>query len=197
MHYTADQTFSSNFLANTALNVPAGTVDGDLLIIYIADNGSNAHSISGGGWTEEHNVAYVGQRVSVWWKIATASEPASYTVNATPFQWTRCSMSRIANQNAVTPVQTKAAVQSAGGVSTLVAPTLTALADELLISFLAIRYPSSAAVVPPGMTLAVAQQSSSGCCVAVEDVGVGATGTRTWNWSGSNPAVVFQMFIQS
>jgi hypothetical protein len=66
---------------NLSVNKPGGTVAGDLLIATLVTDGNKSGSMSPpAGWTMI-DLAEQGGNVTfgVWWKLAGASEPASYT----------------------------------------------------------------------------------------------------------------------
>jgi len=71
----------ANAATNVSVDKPAGTAAGDLLIATLVTDGSKSGSMSPpAGWT----VIDLAQQSSavtygVWWKLAGASEPASYT----------------------------------------------------------------------------------------------------------------------
>ena len=72
---------SDNGGTSLAINKPAGTAAGDLLIAAVATDGDTAASLNPpAGWNVV-NVATQGGQVTfgVWWKLATASESSSYT----------------------------------------------------------------------------------------------------------------------
>jgi hypothetical protein len=81
------RSFSRRAFAGSSSTVsrPSGTQAGDVLIaIHGADQGSAADMTISGGWTlvrsqEGFTDAWAGSRV--WRRVATASEPSSYTVN--------------------------------------------------------------------------------------------------------------------
>ncbi len=62
------------------INQPESTVEGDLLMAVIATDKNNAISPPV-GWTEIRQQSN-GATIGVWWKIASSSEPATYT-----FMW--------------------------------------------------------------------------------------------------------------
>lgn len=76
-----------NNAATVAVNVPASTADGDMLLLLVSTSESAgvAPTVSGGGWTQKvtHDQVSNGDnqdnRVTLFWRRAS-SEPASYTV---------------------------------------------------------------------------------------------------------------------
>jgi hypothetical protein len=60
------------------VDTPAGTQENDLMFVMIAHNGSATFSAPS-GWTLTSNLTASGQAVRSWRRIASASEPASYT----------------------------------------------------------------------------------------------------------------------
>ena len=78
-----EEEFESSAVTSITINLPAGTAEGDLLVAAVAYDGPETFS-SISGWNELHTREDPDERVSfgVWWRIATASEPASHT-----FSW--------------------------------------------------------------------------------------------------------------
>jgi hypothetical protein len=73
---------------SVVITAPTGITSGDLLIAAVATDGSTSASIAapvGGGWTLLNRGSDSGNNMTlgVWWKIAGAAEPATYT-----FTWT-------------------------------------------------------------------------------------------------------------
>lgn len=68
--------------STNTINVPAGTVDGDLLLLYSVNSVPNTQSVSG-SWTLLEDAVTAGHAVGdLWYRIAS-SEPSSYTVTET------------------------------------------------------------------------------------------------------------------
>jgi len=62
---------------------PVGTSSGDLLIAAVATDGDNSSSLLATGWNSIAANSQDGEvTLAVWWKIAGAAEPASYS-----FEW--------------------------------------------------------------------------------------------------------------
>jgi hypothetical protein len=101
---------------SVAVNRPTGLTAGDLLVASAAVNGNRKDSLAGpSGFTllersEEAGTVTQG----VWWKVATASEPASYAFNWTGNDRAVAWVIRITNQYPGNPITTFA---TAGGQS--------------------------------------------------------------------------------
>ena len=80
----------SNDVTSLAIDKPAGTVAGDLLIAAVATDGNNTSSlVPPAGWNVIHVADSAGNvTFGVWWKIAGASESSSYT-----FSWSNSEQS--------------------------------------------------------------------------------------------------------
>lgn len=173
--------------ASVTVNVPAGTVNGDLLVVQIGWN-ENATLNNPAGWTQIREdqtgaggVAALNSRLM--YRVA-ASEPASYT-------WTFASGTRriagcmvnLTGADTAAPIDSSSG-QAQDGTSTanVTAPTVDpVVADGFLLYFGASR--SGTTFTPPtGMTERYDGANGSGVTVemATEQLASGAaTGTRT------------------
>ncbi|MFL5886107.1 MAG: hypothetical protein ACJ77M_13640, partial [Thermoleophilaceae bacterium] len=77
-HTTANTGFGT--AGSLTVTKPAGTAAGDLLLLYVSTEGGTAIPIPAGWSTNYSTAAYYGYAIAAY-KIAGASEPASYTVN--------------------------------------------------------------------------------------------------------------------
>ena len=122
------------------LNVPSGTTDGDLLIVFLCSDGSAA---SGADWNEESGwsrEAYGGNTASdnyiaIQTRVAS-SEPASYEFDyAGGVAYRRCGMMwRLSGVDTTTPVNAVSAVNALGSSTSWQAPSITTdVADCLQI----------------------------------------------------------------
>lgn len=112
------------------VNVPAGTVAGDLLILHLSARGGGTLGVSPSGWTPLYNQATQGQVVHrTWTRVAGSSEPS--TVSVTHSQGSR---GRVAGLWRVRGASGVAAHDIAGGNSaTPTAPSVTASAPSVLL----------------------------------------------------------------
>ncbi len=111
-------------VTSITISVPTGTAENDVLFAAVATDGDVVVSPDAGGWTQEINAANGTElNLDVWWRVATASEPSSYS-----FSWsgneTSCgSMYRFSNIDTTTPVTGK--VADGDSTSVITCPSTT------------------------------------------------------------------------
>ena len=73
-------TANTNNAASTRIDLPSGVIDGDVLIVFAAKDGTSSPSMA--GFNTQYNAAATGgrSRDAVFWKVAQA-EPSSYDYN--------------------------------------------------------------------------------------------------------------------
>ena len=102
-----------------AISKPSGTTIGDLLIAAVATDGDSSSSLSapgGGGWTLINRDDYdYDVTLGVWWKIAGASEPSSYTFTWSGSQQAYGWIMRFTGYHSTSPINTSATY---GGIDT-------------------------------------------------------------------------------
>ncbi|MFW2403867.1 MAG: DNRLRE domain-containing protein [Gammaproteobacteria bacterium] len=119
---------------NLSVDKPAGTGTGDLLIATLVTDGSKSASMSApAGWTVIDLAEQSGQvTYGVWWKLAGASEPASYTWSWSDGEKVYGTVMRFTGHNPATPIDVTA---TAGGSSS--APSspavTTTVADAMIL----------------------------------------------------------------
>ncbi|MCB1665795.1 MAG: hypothetical protein KDI28_08420, partial [Pseudomonadales bacterium] len=123
---------------NVTVEVPPGTVEGDLLVTAISTSGNS--SVTGpGGWTEITDLATGGgggQTLSIYTRTATASEPANYTFVQAASDVAYAYMMRFDGASGVV----LEATESTGNGGTATAPALTTtLRDTLIVRMIANR----------------------------------------------------------
>lgn len=165
---------SRNLGADPVVNLPSGTVAGDLLIaVCLASAGGWTPPA---GWTE--HASSLGGASPLYTKTATGSEPSTYTFVTT---------NATANSNAViVRVSGQGGVDAAGGTSTsgnLVIPSVTSSgADRLLLQVVAKL--ANTTFTPPGGTTerfdSLITTQSYGAAAGDVVVGSGAAGSKTW-----------------
>jgi hypothetical protein len=190
------KTTASGSVNSVTLNVPAGTAQGDLLIVQIAipDNQFNIHYSSNtpvSGWyTIRRDTAYTVSVASyLIYHFADATEPASYTFPiAFPGGGTStdyaAAMLQFSGVDPRSPFDAHAGTLAATSSTSVVAPGLTTVADNvLLISFATINAQTSF-TAPTGMTEVYNIPRSGTKTVTAEAATqsfatAGATGIRT------------------
>jgi hypothetical protein len=112
---------------------PPGTTEGDLLIATVATDGSTAGSMSPpAGWTavdladQSAAVTY-----GVWWKLAGASEPASYTFSWSGSEHAYGTVMRFTGHDPADPIDMSAAAGGSAGAP--MSPAVTTTVTDTMI----------------------------------------------------------------
>ncbi len=101
---TVQTTINSTAGTSILITKPSGVVNGDLMVAQIGLLGTTNTITGPSGWTEEETASFHGDRMSLWVKVAGASEPADYT-----WSWTGSSRNlggivRITGHDQITPI---------------------------------------------------------------------------------------------
>lgn len=171
--------------ASIVFNKPTGTIQGDLMVALIVhhSSGVTVATATCSGWTllEEGNPYSGGGtgQAQVFYKIAGASEPATYTFTLDAAAWNRYG-AMVTYEYAV--VDTDADSGSVGSSTNTVAPSITAGAAGRLICMAWTPDLNSAFTVPGSMTSRFSNGSADGRAFAWADkaISAGATGTQTF-----------------
>src|SRR5919107_5321023 len=102
------QTHTTNTLSSQTswpINVPAGTVEGDLLIVLLFNNVNTTGWTAPAGWTAGAPIFNGTVKHNVWYRIATASEPASYSWSCSSNRTGVISMLRISGAYQSSPIE--------------------------------------------------------------------------------------------
>jgi hypothetical protein len=162
----------------TSINKPAGTVEGDLLIAMFGDFASSTFTPPA-GWTALGSVYSAGgTNAQVFYKIAGASEPSSYTWTIPGADYPFAAMLRYDSVDTSTPTAAIAGA-AASGTSKTIPGVTTANDNSRIIAFAASCYPTGA---PSGMTQRASWLNFGGLMHGAYDeeiASAGATGTRT------------------
>jgi len=182
---------AGNSLASITINKPAGTVQGDLLAAVISHQSGNNRSMTApAGWTAIPGTdVWEGSNTHVhgWYRVAGASEPASYTFTLTGGDGrdTAGGIIAISGANQTTPINASAGQSNGGNASTSVpAPSITTTVPNALLIY-AGTGASAATYIPPGNMAEQFDRATSGTYrVSIETAtqalaNSGATGTRT------------------
>jgi hypothetical protein len=175
---------SSSGATTLVINRPSSTSAGHLLLAGISvAGGSNVTITPPSGWTlvrRTNNSTSVG--VATYRKIATSSEPSSYTWSLSPSSRASGGITRLTGVDASTPVNVSAGATGSG--TSVAAPSVTTTVENtLLVGFFGSNT-NATFTAPDAMTerLDVANASSSGPAVEAASgawTAIGATGTRT------------------
>jgi len=203
--FVADSILSAADPASMVIDKPAGTSQGDLLVmIGITRNSLMATPTGGAAWTEldqwglllstiESPISTVNETCKVWYKTAGASEPSTYTVAITDEGTDACVLVCGAWSDATTVTPYDAAPYQDS------CPSLTAQEGDTLICWQGVAFdPASMPTQPTGMTKidgAYLASTDTGLIWAYEEgQSAGATGARdfigTWDSYGINGSLL-------
>ncbi|HEU0188729.1 MAG TPA: DUF6701 domain-containing protein [Gallionella sp.] len=178
-----------------SIQVPTGTVAGDVMIAAIATTPSTVPITAPAGWTLIQAITQAtatSNRVSTYYRVATAAEPASYT-------WTLSAahtgaaggIVSYSGVDTTTPVDVSAGAATPSAL-THAAPTITTtVANDMLVTVH--EYASARSWTPPvGMTervdIASRAASNAGITLEMNELllgAAGATGAKTATASAS------------
>lgn len=198
---TFTETVNSTAGTSCTINVPAGTVDGDWLVLVLGRSVSGivaADSLSGWTLVSETLATSVGETI---WKRQAASEPGSYAPT-----WTGSAknIGRIYRFSGASDIGTMTA--QTGYSSNNASPTspavTTALNDSLVLRHISAQSNGSISLsTPPSGTLVDSGQTSgSGSVFSVayqaNQATAGTTGTATWGLSAAVRSVCSTIVVE-
>lgn len=185
--------------------VPAGTVAGEFLLAHISNSAASgvapvAVPTPATGWTKITGVSGSGngsQSTALFYRWATASEPASYAfATGTASNRGTGSMLRISGVDTATPLDVAAVVISTAAVTTAaVVPSMTTVtAGAVIFTGATINASSSADIVPPATQTLVAGTKATGtgrraALYTESRPTAGATGTRSYTFTPTTTAL--------
>ncbi|MEM7538796.1 MAG: SdrD B-like domain-containing protein [Chloroflexota bacterium] len=178
------------------INQPTGTATNDLLLAAIATDSGDETISAPAGWTQidQGNSGATGTSdisFALFYKLATASEPASYTFSWAGGEDVSAAILRYVGVDASNPIH--ASASAIGSSYTPTAPSVTTTEEgTLVVRIFASDDDESPVLVPTGHTGRVDIESNSGSggesTLAVADVTqnvVGATGTGVFDLDGT------------
>ncbi len=171
---------------------PSGTTEGDLMIMFGSVSGPNRTWTGDTGWTE---VIDQNERPSlrVAYKLASSSEPSTYTFSLNQTTSSGASASILTYRNA--SYDTIGSITT--GTNPLVLPSVTAASNfSFLIAFGARGSASITLGTPTGMTARVTENDATGPSYKIcdESINAGASGTRSMS-TGSTTEVGGLMLV--
>lgn len=145
--------------ANAVANLPAGTVAGDLLVIFANtyDGDAATITIDQAGWSTKRGPDRKTGSNSitnyVFWKIATASEPSSFslTIGGSSTNYYDMAIARITNFDSAQPFQVDS-YSTNGSSATRTGVSMTIDQDDTLVLCLTNGYNFSPSSTPAGLT---------------------------------------------
>jgi len=189
------ETKGASDATSLAVSRPAVSA-GNLLIAAVATDGDTSASITApSGWTLINRGSYNSEvTLGAWYKIATGTEPASYTFSWTGNQQSYGWIMRFTGHNASSPINTSSA--TGGSSSTPTSPAVTTTVANCLILRLGAFDNGDINVDAPGLSghTAVTMDSSSATSGLVGywklDESSGATTAADSSGSGNNGTLV-------
>jgi hypothetical protein len=181
-----------------SVNKPAGTVEGDLLFILISSDDDTVTIDQPSGWSTLYDEVDAGsQTASIYYKVAGASEPSSYSVTKTD---ERAAIQCIAIQDAGAINQH--ASNTGGASSTAQCPTVTPTVSNTLL--LRMVSANGSDTTDPhsqetGYTITETTSYTSGGCCSIQYKAhtSGATGTLDVSMSASSEWTGYTITVES
>lgn len=177
---------------STAISRPAGTTEGDLLLYVLATYGTNAaNSALPAGFTQvAAHARNTSHYVRVGYKVATGSEPASYTPTVTGGNACRGDLMAYANVD-VSRMPTVPIGSTPASSTVHNAPSITAPTDNGKLVCLVSGGGGNLWTPPSGMTEVTDAQTAASYYLTLSTAeehrtAAGATGTRTFGGGGGN-----------
>jgi len=131
-------TSSADNVASSTILLPAGSVAGDVLILFVAKDGGAAPSAP--GFTQQYaGTSSTSANDSLWWKVVGA-EPASYTIamNGNERAWLCLALFREVDN--IDPFESFNSFVSTTGVSNSQVPQISrSIADQMCVAFLGLE----------------------------------------------------------
>ena len=121
---------------SVVVNKPSGVVEGDLMIAFCSTDGyTETHTAPSASWNKIiKDVANGGSTFSIWYKIADASEPSTYTFSNDSNEEFYAWIIRITGHSATSPIHKISFLDSGGDNSSQArCPVLTTDHDDCLI----------------------------------------------------------------
>ena len=189
-------------VASTTVDQPDDVEEGDLIVVVI----HGSHGLQVGNWTAPSGftlaasggtVVNAGNRGStlIYFKEATASEPADYTFSSTNSQRMTSIAARVTGSD-LTAHDTSGAGSGGSYVSSIIAPSVDAFGESLLIASVAVGEAGTFTVGSPGSMDDVYNLSTSNAgLIAVEPVPSGPTGDRTFTVSPNRSLAVAMLAL--
>lgn len=170
---------------NLVLNVPAGTVDGDVMVAYVL-TATGTTAATQASWTALDNQTG-GPTAASFYRIAS-SEPASYTFTVVDAQSSNGLIVTYSGTHATTPINQHSAWNRLTSTANATANTVTPSVDNCMILYLAGAGTSTAITPPAGYTERVDFVVASTANVELAELlqtSAAATGNKTGTASGS------------
>ncbi|TFV69936.1 PKD domain-containing protein [Blastococcus sp. CT_GayMR19] len=186
----SSQALSTTTVSTVTIPTPAGVVAGDVLIAQITADDAPSITTVPAGWSTVVDPLAMGTsaRLFVYYKVAGASEPASYAWGlSTPEKW-NAAMTGFHGVDGANPFDTAASTRvNTSTATTLTVPGVTtATAGALLVGGVGANNASLAVTEPTGWTELVDGRGAQVTESAYQTrPAAGATGDATWQLSAA------------
>ncbi|TMC10751.1 MAG: hypothetical protein E6J41_07635, partial [Chloroflexi bacterium] len=180
---------ASTVTNGTTVSKPSGTAAGDLLLATLEVDEDPATVTGPAGWTRIQDTLGAGgtgsaYHTQVWWKLAGASEPASYTWTVSGAPWVDIGLLAYTNVNQANPIDVSAG-RDAGTTTTPTTPAVTTTAANDMVVALFVNFESGSWTAGSGMTRRYNFDSNE--AQDALQATPGSTGTKTATNSSSGP----------
>lgn len=165
--------------SSVIVNKPTGTVEGDLMIAFIMAGSSGVTPTYPSGWTQSILDTTGNNSGAVAYKVAGASEGASYTFTVGGSFGRNVQIVTIRNAKNLT-----VGTYDEGSDATLVAPSITA-EPGILLGWFGSEGTPTLSTAPSNMTLGLETTGGPVCWVYYQTVYSGSTGTKTLSISSN------------
>src|ERR687891_1850085 len=195
--YRDAQTATTAGATSLVINVPAGVQANDLLVAHIARTGNAAISTPS-GWTVAGgttNGNFI--RQETYYRVASGSEPASYTWTWTGSQPAAGGMSAYYGVKGSSPLDVVGTADTANNTTTVTAPSLTTTVNDALVLAFFASNSNSTYSTATGMTERH-EVGTAGMSIGTDDMSqatAGATGAKTSTASASGRVVGHQVAL--
>jgi hypothetical protein len=173
----------------TTVSKPSGVASGDLLLATLEVDADPATVSGPAGWTrllDTVGAPGTGQayHTQVWWKLAGASEPASYAWTVSGGPWVDIGLQAYSGVNQASPIDVSSG-RNAGTTRTPVTDAVTTSGPNELVVALFVNFESGSWTAGSGMTRRYNFDSNE--AQDVLQAAAGSTGTKTATNSTSGP----------
>jgi hypothetical protein len=180
---------ASTVTNGTTVSRPSGVVSGDLLLATLEVDADPATVSAPAGWTKLlDTVAAPGTgnafHTQVWWKLAGASEPASYSWTVGGGPWVDIGLQAYSNVSQTSPIDVSGG-RDAGTTAAPTTPAVTTSGPNELVVALFVNFDSGSWTAGSGMTKRYDFDSNE--AQDALQATAGSTGTRTATNSVNGP----------
>lgn len=190
---------SATVNGSTNIGKPAGTQSGDLILLFAQTEDSTSAS-SCTGFTsigDRFNGSVQNLRVTALYKVAGASEPASYTVTpGASAGWTELTIFVLRGADTTTPIDVSASNSNTTANTSAVGASITTTAADYLVWFCALWSGGINCTPPSGYTSQVSDAGADLFVATNQQSAAGATGTATGTMGSADAWVTWHIGVK-